>query len=190
MSITARATQTRIAGFDLGSHFSGGNNMLNKTLVLTTAIAALISVPCFAGEGKFDHQTCYVGPVHIIHIGEGTGPGGDQIGSYEFMGHTPAKDGDPLTGLSTQCNGAFSVVKGQLQETGGCHSWDAAGDNFYGIYSRSGDAAKAVGTWHVVKGTGKFVGLTVDGNFTVQDAPPAPNMINGCTHDWGTYSLK
>jgi hypothetical protein len=63
----------------------------------------------------------------------------------------------------------------------------------FGIWARKGDPTKAEGTWHVVHGTGKFAGWSIDSKWT-----PVSNFgqvggagaVNGCNHDWGTHSSK
>jgi hypothetical protein len=64
----------------------------------------------------------------------------------------------------------------------------------FNVFSRRGDPAKDEGTYHFVKGTGKFNGITGGGKFmpigTFPPVPGAPGMITGCVHDWGSYNIK
>ncbi len=81
----------------------------------------------------------------------------------------------------------------QVDEHGACEYVDPAGDKFFGVYARRGDAAKAEGTWHVVHGTGRFEGMTMEGKYiSIGPFPPsgAPNTTTACYRDWGTYSVK
>ena len=92
--------------------------------------------------------------------------------------------------LSGRCLGQFSIINGDYSENGSCQFWNAAGDKMFGVYARKGDPAKAEGTWHVVQGTGKLEGITLEGKWTPIVLPPVPNVASQCNHEWGTYTLK
>jgi hypothetical protein len=102
-------------------------------------------------------------------------------------------EGSPFKMMSAHCAGSFANIGDQVDEHGAGEFVNAAGDKFFGLYARKGDAAKAEGTWHVVHGTGKFEGMTMEGKFmSIGPFPPsgAPSMITACNHEWGTYSIK
>jgi hypothetical protein len=140
----------------------------------------------YAADGKFDQQSCYAGPVHLIQHADGI-----VSASYEVTGMSPGTEGSPFAMLSGRCVGSFMIINGEYSEGGGCEYWNAAGDKFFGVYARKGDPAKAEGTWHVVHGTGKFAGMTVDGKWMPNGTlPPVPNVASTCNHEWGTYSIK
>ena len=85
----------------------------------------------------------------------------------------------------------FTIIDGDYSESGSCQYWNAAGDKIFGVYARKGDVAKAEGTWRVVQGTGKFEGITSEGNWIpLAPFPPVPNVATQCNHEWGTYTLK
>jgi len=146
-------------------------------------LASAFSTQAFAAEVKFDQQTCYTGPAHLIQHADGM-----VSGSYAVIGTSPGTEGTPFRMMSGQCLGAFSDVSGQHDENGSCEFVDAAGDKFFGVYSRKGDPAKAEGTWRVVHGTGKFADISGGGKWMpIGNFPPSgmPNMFNGCNHEWG-----
>jgi hypothetical protein len=62
------------------------------------------------------------------------------------------------------------------------------------LYARKGDPAKAEGTYRLVKGTGKFAGVTGGGKYipigTFPPPPGTPGMTTGCNHDWGSLTIK
>jgi hypothetical protein len=135
---------------------------------------------------KYDGQSCYAGPAHLIQHADGM-----VAGSYDVTGMTPGTEGTPLSMISGRCVGSFTIVAGDYNETGSCEYWNAAGDKYLGIYARNGDPAKAEGTWHVVHGTGKFAGMSMEGKWMPIGAfPPVPNIGSACNHEWGTYTLK
>jgi hypothetical protein len=80
---------------------------------------------------------------------------------------------DPFKMMSAHCAGSFVNIGDQVDEHGACEYVNAAGDKLFGVYARKGDAAKAEGTWHVVHGTGKFAGMTMDGEVDVHRSFPA-----------------
>jgi hypothetical protein len=57
--------------------------------------------------------------------------------------------------------GSFTIISGDYD--GSCEYWNAAGDKIFSIYARKGDPTKAEGAWHVVHGTGKFAGISMEG---------------------------
>ena len=158
---------------------------MKRPLVTIAYIAALCG-PVSAADFKFDQQSCYSGPAHLIQHADGiTG------GSYEGTGMVPGSEGTPFHMLSGRCVGAFTIINGDYNENGSCEFWNATGDKYFGVYARKGDPAKAEGTWRVVHGTGKFAGMTGEANWMpVTNFPPVPNVISTCNHEWGTNSLK
>ncbi len=163
--------------------------MSRMTLIFSGALlASAFSTQVFAAEIKFDQQTCYVGPTHLIQHADGI-----LSASYAVIGTSPGTEGTPFRMMSGQCLGAFSSVKNEYDENGSCEFVDSAGDKFFGVYSRKGDPAKAEGTWRVVHGTGKFADMTGGGKWMPIGTFPAsgmPNMFNGCNHEWGSYNMK
>jgi hypothetical protein len=163
--------------------------MSRMTLVFSGALlASAFSTQVFAAEVKFDQQTCYTGPIHLIQHADGI-----LSASYAVIGTSPGTEGTPFRMMSGRCLGAFSNVSGEYDENGSCEFVDAAGDKFFGVYARKGDPAKAEGTWRVVHGTGKFTDMSGGGKWMPIGTFPAsgmPNMFNGCNHEWGSYNMK
>jgi hypothetical protein len=115
---------------------------------------------------------------------------GQARGENHLTGMMPGQEGTPLYMLSGRCLGQFSIINGDYSENGRCQFWNAAGDKIFGVYTRKGDPAKAEGTWHVVQGTGKLEGITLEGKWTPITLPAVPNVASQCNHEWGTSSLK
>jgi hypothetical protein len=168
----------------------GGEHMSRITLVFSGALlASAFSTQVFAAEViKTDHLNCFAGPIHLIQHADGI-----VSGSYDVVATSPGTEGTPFRMLSGHCVGAFSNVSGQYDENGSCEWVDAGGDKFLGVFARKGDPAKAEGTWQIVHGTGKFADMSGQGKWMPIGTFPAsgmPNMINGCNHDWGSFSMK
>lgn len=169
--------------------------MSRKTLLVFSALLAfgVLSASSFpmqaaAAEGKYDGQSCYVVQSQLVSHADGY-----VAGSEIYVGMVPNWGGGPFQMLSARCAGSFANIGDQVEEHGACEYVDTAGDKFFGVYARKGDAAKDEGTWHVVHGSGKFEGITMDGKYTsIGPFPPsgAPNTTTACYHDWGTYSVK
>ncbi len=163
--------------------------MSHKVRVASSLLAGLaFCMPVCAAEGKFDQQSCYSGSSHVLQHADGF-----VSGSYDATGVTPGKEGTPFFMLSGRCVGSFTVANGDYNESGACEYQNAAGDKFFGIYARKGDPAKTEGTWHVVNGTGKFAGMSMEGKWMPIGAfPPVhPGQLPpACNHEWGTYSTK
>ena len=163
--------------------------MSRMTLVFSSALlASAFSTQVFAAEVKFDQQTCYTGPIHLIQHADGI-----LSGSYATVGSSPGTEGTPFRMMSGRCLGAFSDVSGVHDENGSCEFVDAAGDKYLILYSRKGDPAKAEGTWRTVHGTGKFADISGEGKWMPIGNFPAsgvPDTFNGCNHEWGSTNIK
>ena len=162
---------------------------MSRTMLLVSS-ALLVSpflTQAVAEEVKYDVQNCYAGPIQV------TQADGLMAGSYAGSIMGPVNE-STLEKMSGRCLGAFSIIDGQLDENGTCEWVNATGDKLFSVYARKGDPAKAEGTYHFVKGTGKFAGVTGGGKYmpigTFPPAPGAPGMATGCNHDWGSYTIK
>jgi len=158
-------------------------------MTLPNAIATGFESPLFQRATQVEQvmyvpgEVCYAGPAHLIQHADGL-----LFGSYAVIGTSPGTEGTPFRMMSGQCLGAFSDVSGQHDENGSCEFVDAAGDKYFGVYSRKGDPAKAEGTWRIIHGTGKFADMSGGGKWMPIGNFPAsgmPNMFNGCNHEWG-----
>lgn len=160
---------------------------MSRKVLLGFGIAAGLAfcTQVCAAEGKYDMTSCYAGTAHIVQQGEGIA-----AGSYDVTAMMPGQEGTPFYKLSGRCLGQFTVINGEYNETGSCQYWNAAGDKYFGVYTRKGDPAKAEGTWHSVQGTGKLEGVSDEGNWMPIGLPPVPNVANTCNHEWGTYNQK
>jgi len=160
--------------------------MSRTVLVIPGALlASALATQAFAQEGKYDAQYCVAGPVQVIAHADGYIAG---VGTY--VGVSPNVFPEQT---SWRCTVAWAVIGDQVDSGGTCEFADAAGDKGFGVWSRKGDVQKAEGVWHMVHGTGKFAGMSMDGKFTpiAQWSPQAGASWDAvCNHGWGTYSKK
>ena len=161
--------------------------MSHEVLVAYSLFAGLaFCTQVCAAEGKYDNQSCYAGPAHVIQHADGI-----VSGSFDLTGMTRGIEGSPFDRMSAHCVGSFANISGEQDINGSCEYWNAAGDKYFGIFARKGDPAKAEGTWRFVHGTGKFAGISGEGKWmSIGEFPPVPNVGSGCNHEWGTYSTK
>jgi hypothetical protein len=160
---------------------------MSRTMLLVSS--ALLASPfltqAVAEEVKYDVQNCYASLAQV------TQADGLVAGSYAASVMGPVNEGT-LEKLSGRCLGAFSIIDGQLDENGTCEWVNATGDKLFSVYARKGDPAKDEGTYHYVKGTGKFAGVAGGGKWMpIRIFPSATGApATGCIHDWGSYTIK
>jgi hypothetical protein len=164
--------------------------MSHKVLLASSSLLAGLAfcTQVCAAEGKFDWQSCYSGASHVLQHADGM-----VSGSYDATAMSPGTEGTPMYMLSGRCVGYFTIINGDYNESGGCEYQNAAGDKYFGVYARKGDPAKAEGTWHVVHGTGKFAGISMEGKWIpISTFPPVRTgeLPPACNHEWGAYSIK
>lgn len=162
---------------------------MRSKLLVSCLFGLGLCTQAIAAEEKVDHLYCFVAKVTTIQHADGFASG-----IIDNVGMLNDPENHPFHGLSCHCIGTFTVNAGQYEENGTCECANAASDKIFGIWARKGDPTKAEGTWHVVHGTGKFAGWSIDTKWT----PGTSNFgqvggagtVNGCNHDWGTYSSK
>jgi hypothetical protein len=157
--------------------------MSRKMLLVSSALlAAACSGQALAAEGKYDGQSCYVGQTQVIAHADGF-----LALSGLYTGTTPSGlDGRQF---SSRCVGSVVVTGDQVDINGACEYVDKDGDKYLGVFARKGDAQKVEGTWRTVHGTGKYAGITGNGNWFPTSFPPngVPGTDILCSHEWGTY---
>jgi hypothetical protein len=158
-------------------HFVVANVMLSSIAVAPAVAADLPK------DGRYDVQAFCSGPVHLAT------PLKDQMGgSYSVRCMANADQGTIFHGVLGICNGAFHQVGDAYYEAGSCEFSDAAGDKFFGVYEKKGQAN---GTWKVTGGSGKYATLTQTGEFSAVLPFPMPSDLTGAQfHWWGTSKLR
>ena len=112
--------------------------------------------------------------------------------TYEVMGVTIGDtDKDLAHNSSLRCLGALHAVKGEYDDNGFCVNTRPDGDQIFATYKATGKLGGiAKGTYTVVGGTGKFVGIQGSGEFTRIDVrPAAEGTLQGYSRNKGYYKL-
>src|ERR1700730_17109806 len=105
--------------------------MRNRMMILISgAIAALLTTQLFAAEIKWDNEGCFSGPAHIIQHADGSLVGSGEVANLRLTD----KYGNPP--WSGHCVGTFKIIGGQFEENGACEFADPAGDKFLGLFAR------------------------------------------------------
>jgi hypothetical protein len=122
-------------------------------------------------EGTTSFTGAYSGTLKALPMGQES----VQI-TYECMGviigDTPE---DPNHNSSNRCLGAFHAVKGEYKDDSGfCVQTLPDGDQIFIAYKSAGKLGRGYkGTYTVVGGTGKWVGIQGSGEFTGTEVRPA-----------------
>ena len=120
--------------------------------------------------------------------------GGDRVQvNYEFMGviigDTPE---DFFHNSSNHCLGAEYTAKNQIiDDSGFCVMTRPDGDQIFWTYKDTGTVgAYTKGTFTIVGGTGKLVGIQGSTEYTAYNVrPAAEGTIQGCVKNKGQYKL-
>jgi hypothetical protein len=113
--------------------------------------------------------------------------------TYEVMGVTIGDTPEDLNhNSSLRCLGALHAVKGEYKDDSGfCVVTRPDGDQIFATYKAAGKMGGiAKGTYTVVGGTGKLVGIQGSGEFTRIDVrPAAEGTLQGYARNKGHYKL-
>jgi hypothetical protein len=134
-------------------------------------------------DGRYDVKAYCSGPAQMLT------PLKDQMGgSYSVRCMANADSGTIFHAVTGHCNGAFHQVGDAYYEAGSCEFLDAAGDKFFGVYEKKGQAN---GTWKVTGGSGKYAGMTQTGEWNPVTPFPMPSGVIGAEfHWWGNTKLR
>lgn len=150
--------------------------------VLPPAVAGKVKMP---KEGPFAFDFCAVGSGQDISLGDKV-----TVSSYRNVANIrtdPA--GGPFDRTGATCLGTFASVDGKMQDFGVCELSDMDGDKWFLEYH--GNADGAGGTYTAAYGTGKYQGMTLNGEYVLDFWPAAiKGGFQGCFHNKGTYKLK
>jgi hypothetical protein len=166
-----------------------------KLALAVSAFMVAISTagPAFAGkvniakEGKYAFDFCPVGRGKTF-------AGGDKffVMSYELdavLRSTPL--GGPFDRMGARCYGLYKNINGVPREAGVCELTDLDGDKWWMDYQGTWDGGG--GTYTAVWGSGKYEGITLQGEYRIDNAwgSPAKDVaFVGCNPNQGTYKLK
>lgn len=96
--------------------------------------------------------------------------------------------GGPFDRQSARCWGTAGTVAGKSQELGYCEAVDQDGDKWYTKYQ--GNTEGTGGTYTAVHGTGKYAGMTLNGEYRFEYWPStSSDTAHICNPNKGTYKL-
>jgi len=153
--------------------------------IIATLALAFISSPLVAApkEGSYKSDGCFHGQ-HFMTAHSKDAMGGSYTG---ISSQSASGEGDFWRNTVGRCNGAWTLIMGEVNESGTCEYTDAAGDKFFGIYTRKNQD----GTWKVLGGTGKYDGIESTGTWSPYTQFPAiQGEVATCFHQTGKYKLK
>ncbi len=140
-------------------------NAMMALLALTLGIAAgTVAAAEIAQEGTFTGTNAFSGTGTTLAVGQ------DHLQlNYEVLGVSLNDEGKGFGhNVSIRCVGALHAVKGTFDnESGMCGAMDLEGDQYFLMYTASGTLGRtAAGSYEYVGGTGKYEGITGEGEFT------------------------
>ncbi len=168
----------------------------SSRLLTALAIATGVTTACLAGaavagkvnmpkEGPFAFDFCAVGEPQLLTSGDKV-----TVSHYRnFANIRTEPAGKPFDRMSSICYGTYANLDGHQQDFGVCEWTDQDGDKFWVEYHGSADGAG--GTYTAPYGTGKYEGMTLNGQYVLDFWPAATkDVFQGCFKNKGTYKLK
>lgn len=150
--------------------------------VILPAHAAKMNMP---KEGPYELRFCT--------IGQGGGATAtEQASVYHYSGVATLSatvPGAAFDRQSARCWGTLGVVNGKASHLGYCEMVDADGDKWLMAYRGRED--NSGGTYTAVSGTGKYDGMTLEGQYDLDSWPGlSADGYAGCHKNKGRYKLK
>jgi len=97
--------------------------------------------------------------------------------------------GGPFDRQAARCWGTLGIVGGKASHLGYCELVDMDGDKWLMEYHGKQD--NSGGVYTAVQGSGKYAGMTVNGEYKLDFYPGlGSDGYSGCHHNKGTYKLK
>jgi hypothetical protein len=159
--------------------------MVAGTVLTSSGVdAARVNMP---KEGNYEFELC--------PIGRGKTFSADDklfVMNYDLdaiLRTTPP--GRAFDRMGARCFGIYSNVNGRQQESGICELTDLDGDKWWMDYRGNPDGAG--GTYTAVYGTGKYDGMTLRGEYRIDNAWGSTSKevsFQGCNPNKGTYTLR
>ena len=162
------------------------------------AVAVGVVAMCAAGvslggkvnipkEGAYEFEFCPIG-----HDRELSNPDKIFVSHYDLdalLRTTPP--GRAFDRMGARCYGLYTNLNGRQAETGVCEITDLDGDKWWMDYHGNPDGAG--GTYVSAGGTGKYDGMTLRGEYHIDNSwgsPAKEVAFLGCNPNKGTYKLK
>lgn len=167
---------------------------MKRVLVSAAAVVAFaLSASATGGkvnipkEGSYDFDFCPIGRGKVFSAGDKL-----FVMNYDLdaiLRSTPP--GKAFDRMGARCFGIYSNINGRQQEVGMCEMTDLDGDKWWMDYRGNPDGAG--GTYTAAFGTGKYEGMTLRGEYRIDNAWGSISKevsFQGCNPNKGTYKLK
>ena len=149
-----------------------------------SALAGKVNIP---KEGSYEFDFCPIGHGRTL-----SNPDKIFVLHYDLDALLrTAPPGRPFDRMGARCYGLYTNLNGQQAETGVCELTDLDGDKWWMNYHGNSDGAG--GTYVSAGGTGKYEGMTLRGEYHLDNAwgsPAKEVAFIGCNPNKGTYKLK
>ena len=149
-----------------------------------SAIAGKVNIP---KEGSYEFDFCPIGHGRTLALP-------DKIFAIHYdldaIVRTTPPD-RPFDRVGARCYGLYTNINGKQTETGLCELTDLDGDKWWMDYHGNPDGAG--GTYVSAGGTGKYDGMTLRGEYHIDNnwgSPAKDVAFLGCNRNKGTYKLK
>ena len=159
----------------------------------TVAVVVVCAISAHSGtalavempkEGSFEFDLCGV----VLLEG---GVQSDQLSvvHYSLIVNTLTEPaGRPFDQQSVRCWSTAGTVAGKAQEVGYCEAVDQDGERWYAEYH--GNVEGTGGSYTAVHGTGKYAGMTLNGEYSFKYWPStSSDTAHICNPNKGTYKL-
>jgi hypothetical protein len=153
-------------------------------LAADSAVAGKVNIP---KEGSYEFDFCPIGRGKTFSAGDKL-----FVMNYDLdaiLRTTPS--GRAFDRMGARCYGIYANVSGRQQESGFCELTDLDGDKWWMEYRGNPDGAG--GTYTAAYGTGKYDGVTLRGEYHIDNAWGSVSKevsFQGCNPNKGTYKLK
>jgi hypothetical protein len=161
-----------------------GVMVIGLALVAGAADAGKVNIP---KEGSYEFDFCPIGRGKTFSAGDKF-----FVINYDLdaiLKTTPP--GRAFDRMGARCYGIYANVNGRQQEAGFCELTDLDGDKWWMEYRGNPDGAG--GTYTAAYGTGKYDGVTIKGEYRIDNAWGSISKevsFQGCNPNKGTYKLK
>jgi hypothetical protein len=158
--------------------------VLGITLGAGETLAGKVNIP---REGNYEFDFCPIGRGKTFSEGDKF-----FVMNYDLdavVRSTPA--GRTFDRMGAHCYGIYANVSGRQQESGFCELTDLDGDKWWMEYWGNPDGAG--GTYTSAHGTGKYEGMTLRGEYHIDNAWGSTSKevsFQGCNPNKGSYKLR
>lgn len=148
-----------------------------------SADAGKVNIP---KEGSYEFDFCPIGRGKTFSSGDKL-----FVMNYDLDAVLRTASGKAFDRMGARCFGIYSNISGRQQETGICELTDLDGDKWWMDYRGNPDGAG--GTYTAAFGTGKYEGMTLRGEYRIDNAWGSVSKevsFQGCNPNKGTYKLR